>query len=286
MDTFQNQIKLLTKIVDEVSVLVNETGALFKGKEIDEIKLEGFLYLDLIQKINANFEGLFVLLQSYEKSQELKTPLSLVCRCLLSDILTGYYLSSFIEDSESFKNEVNVLGLDYVGYIDFLLRNPPNKSINPIFQEKKSDILKEISNYYPDLIDSYDDKGLIKVSKKNLRKTTKDSFFPSEKEKNKRISDDYKFERLNQHNTLSDVSYIYHLLRYFSQFQHYCYQNRYTSNLPPNEVFNFIVQAAYYSVNALYTFFHILKVPEKNNIEIENYLMQFEAFPEAMVIDK
>lgn len=280
---FKDQLKLLISITDNVSTLTTKTGQELDKKNVPEqLKVIGPVFLDLIIKINSNFEGLLILLKGYKDQPELKIPISLVCRCLMSDVLTGYYLSS-LKDEKSFKAELNILGMDYISYVNFAINDTETTSNKAFKGATKISIRQRVKEHFPELIKEIKDNKLMPFSRSELRKSSQIDFIKKKENLNAKITDSFKYEFLKNDPYLSQIKIVYHLLRHFSQYQHYCFENRYALFIDPDQIFNYIIQAVCYSIHALYTFFKLVGAPEDYFVELDMYLIKFKHFKGAMI---
>jgi hypothetical protein len=278
---FDTQLEKVIQLLDELSIRTNEIGQHFHGKKGSEIKLVGFVYLDLLQRINSNLEGLLVLLKNLKTSPELKIPISLILRGCLADVLTGYYLNSFLADDETFSNEIMVLGLDYINYAGDMIHNEPLFTAPKISEDELKETIKNKMKSFAanndELIKSYneDEDKWIKYKVKELRETSSLKVFADDKERSFPPTDKFKFERLKSFVELKDASYVYVLMRFFAQFQHYAYYNRNVLELDILENFKLIIQSLYYINHAVLDFSRIIKADkdllDKVRSLLENY---------------
>lgn len=254
-----DQLSKLTPIVEMLSKQTNEIGMSFSGKKGTDIGLKGFVFLDLLHRINANLEALLLLLKQLAVSQELKSPIALLLRTCLSDVLTGYYLYTFLKDEKTFENEVKVLGLDYVSYMEIMIENEPRFGPKKLSGEKLAQEIHKkklfIASAHKDLIKSIDeDTGkFIKYKPEELREDSSTELLLYEGMK-ATINDKSKYERLLRFSSLSDLAYVYVLMRFYAQYQHYGFYNRNVMLLDPFDNFSFIVQSFYYINGAVHSF--------------------------------
>lgn len=278
------QLEKLILLIDKLSISTNKIGVSFHGKKGSELKLKGFIYLDLMQRINANLEALLVLLKGLNTSPEFKSSIAIILRTCLSDVLTGYYLYTFMKDETSFENEVKVLGIDYANYIIAMVEDEPKFNPHNISKTNKIEYIKQkknqIASDYTDLIKDYDeDTGkLTKYKPADLRANSSSELFFSEADKKSPITDKHKYERLLKFDVLFNQAYIYILIRFYAQFHHYGYFNREVNKLDLLSNFAFVVQSFHQITAAILTFGGFIEADSKLLANVEEILAEFEGF--------
>lgn len=279
---FNVQLEKLIPLIDELSIRTNEIGLSFHGKYGREIKLKGFVYLDLMQRINANLEALLLLLKKFKESPELKSPIAILLRACLSDVLTGYYLYTFMKDKVTFENEVKVLGLDYASYMISMIENELKFTSGNLSVSERQSLMnkrkKQIADKYPDLIKSYDEQSgkVVKYKRAEIRDSSNPKFFFSDKQKNNPITDISKYDRLLKFQPLRDLAYVYVLMRFYAQFQHYAFFNRDVNLLDSFDNFKFMVQSFYYITGAIHSFGSLIDADESLLNEIDIILNSYK----------
>jgi hypothetical protein len=283
----QDLNKIIDKI-DNLSKITNEIIQSFSGKKGSELKLKRIVFLDLMYRIVSNLEGLYLLLKPYNESRELKFPIALVIRACLSDVLTGYYLMSFLKDEKSFNNELKVLGLDYISYLMDM------SSVEPSFVrhesiEKMNEIIanqmKFIHNKYKEYIKTKDEGSIKLYSPAEIRQTSKPELFIFKNEINLKPTDKNKFERLFKIPMVDKISYIYPLMRYYAQYQHYSFEARQIIKSDPYENLKFFIQSIFYMVNAIFSFGKVVEADKGALDKINQLLKSFKDFPNALNTD-
>lgn len=283
-ENVQKQLVKLIGLIDRLSISTNKIGVSFHGKKGSEIRLKGFVYLDLMQRINANLEGLLLMLKNLEKSPELKSSIALLLRACLEDILTGYYLYTYLKDETTFENEVNVLGLDYMNYVFTMIEEEPIfNPFKPTKEEIQKDILekkKDVCTKYQVLIKSFNEETeeLEKYSRFELRKTSSSELFPTDSDKKVPISAKNSYKRLRRFEILHNHSYVYVLMRFFAQFQHYAYFNREILKLDMLANFAFVVQSFHQITEAILTFGGLIETDSKLLKNVEDLVPEFVEF--------
>jgi hypothetical protein len=280
----EKQLEKLIILVDELSINTNRIGLSFNGKKFREIKLKGFIYLDLLHRINSNLEALIVLLKKIKISPEFKNSIAIILRTCLSDVLTGYYLYTFLKDETTFENEVKVLGIDYASYMIEMVTDEPKYIPFDISEDKKGENInlnkKKIASRYSALIKSYDETTgiLTRYKPSEIRITSDSELFLPEEDRNKSITDKRKYERLCKSNDLHDQAYIYILIKFYAQFHHYGYFNREVNQLNLLSNLAFVVQSFHQITAAILTFGALIDADIKLLDPIKNILAKFEGF--------
>lgn len=283
-----NHLKKIIEKVDELSRITNEIGESFNGKFGSELKLKGFVFLDLLLRINSNLEGIYLLLKPYNDQPELKYPIALVLRACLSDVLTGYYLLSFQKDEKSFENEIKVLGLDYLNYAKSMVKTEPlfsKLNSKELLESKIKENESILFDRYKEYIKSTEDGKIQFYSVAELRKTSKDELFIIRGERSRKPTDKNKFERLSHIRLLQDALYIYPLMRYYAQYQHYTFEGREINRVDPNENLKFFIQSIYYIGHAIRYFGGFIGAKQDSLERIVTLINSFEDFPGAMSKD-
>lgn len=125
-----------------ISSLIEEFSE-FLGIRIKELKRQKIkedldIFLDLLIRFRINIKSIKLILPSFESDIEYKLSLSLLLRTINSDVLTVYYLNSFIlaqnQDINGLKNEMKVLYKDYIRFIEE-------------FGKEELELIKENCNY-------------------------------------------------------------------------------------------------------------------------------------------
>jgi len=206
-----------------------------KGSELGTVKI---VLLDLMKRIQSNIYGMKLLMNELSNNHYLILPVSLLTRTCLSDSLTGFYLLTFSHDKESFENELNVMALEFIEYNERLARIEPFFSGKVLSDDEYRSIvnekLEEIADKYPLLIVSVEDLRLKKRKPEQIRESSKKELFVVEGSINKYLKDNVKFEHLfnNSFVGVKNLSYMYPLFRFYSQFHHYTSETRELADLP------------------------------------------------------
>lgn len=208
---------------------INCVGRSNHRKTIDEIGLKGFVFLDILQRIAPNLHGMDSLFREFIRYPEIRFSLNLVFRGILSDVLTGLYLTHFIDDPVSFENEVKVMDLDFAKFAKFIIDDEatltgqiPLEGAKEHSEKYRAAYIKENEELFKDV-----DKWELK-SHAELRATSKPELFIDPDHFKGSISDATKYKRIKH--THLGVTYL--LFRYFSQYQHYSYKGRTTLSMP------------------------------------------------------
>ena len=283
-NNLQQQLQKLIPIINNLSLETNKIGTSFQGKKGSEIKLSGFVFLDLMSRINANLEALLLLLKKLAVSDELKSPIALLLRACLSDVLTGYYLYTYMKDEQTFENEVKVLGLDFTGYLIAMAENESFLSAKHLSESDRGRLILDLKNQlaqkYSDTIKSVDQStGKVeKFTRAEIRNTSDPKYLLNGESIKDQITDEKKYKRLRNFEDLENVSYVYILMRYYAQFQHYSFYNREVSKIDVFNNFPFFVQTFFYITGAVLTFGKLIEA-EKDQLEkVEKLLEKFVGF--------
>ncbi|MEI6697188.1 MAG: hypothetical protein WCO13_14125 [Bacteroidota bacterium] len=216
--------------IDTLSTTITEIGKTYdgvKGSKIGGIRT--FVFLDILQRINYNLEGLVQLYNQFIVQEDMRFPINMLFRGCLSDVLTGLYFLHFFEDENSFINEINVMNLDFAKFSKFIIENEPY-IIKTIDEEKIEEFIQFNKEKYiksnPVLFRSENDWEIKKALE--LRTDSVDKFFINAKNKNGDINESTKFDVILSNENLKHLTPTYLLFRYFSQYQHYSFNGRKT----------------------------------------------------------
>ncbi len=214
-----------------------------KGSELGTVKI---VLLDLMKRIHSNLYGMKLLMNELSVDTYLILPVSLLTRTCLSDALTGFYLLTFSHHKESFENELSVMALEFIRYSEKLANLEPYFSGKDFSDEEFRNIinvkLEEIVTRYPKLVVSVDNLKLIKRKPKEIRESSNTELFVGDDWISKSLTDNEKFEHLfrNSFNGVKNLSYMYLLFRFYSQFHHYTSETRELADLPIEKHLPFI----------------------------------------------
>lgn len=200
-----------------------------KVEELKEMKLKKFQYflLSSIIRISVNIKALILLFPSYKEDGTFKLPINLIMRSIVSDYLTIQYLLTFHDPKDekniAIDNEISVLSLDFLKFQeDLLVEELSYLQKNNIAPWTKEKVAERIDKFYRDNIDFYiEEKQEFKLKPiRSFRSTTSSVFFEEEKDRNSKITDKQKFDRLKSLGKDEFGMPAYLPYKYFSQFQH------------------------------------------------------------------
>jgi hypothetical protein len=235
-------IKHLDDLVEILNLVATEVRQK-KGSELGTVKI---VLLDLMKRIQSNLYGMKLLMNEVSSDRYLILPVSLLTRTCLSDALTGFYLLTFSHDKESFENELKVMALDFIGYSEKLANLEPYFSGQDFSDEEFRTIinvkLENIASSYPKLVVRVENLKLIKRKPKEIRESSRKELFLDEGAISKPLTDNEKFEHLfsNSFVGVKNLSYMYPLFRFYSQFHHYTSETRELADLPIEKHLPFI----------------------------------------------
>jgi hypothetical protein len=219
-------------LLDDLDDAMIEISSEVRGKSYTDLGTIKIILLDLTKRIHANLHAVKIILPEFYEVKTLSLPVSLLIRTCLSDALTGFYLLTFSEDEPSFQNELNVMALDYISYLEKLTKLEPEFTIPKLspgdFDKIVYSRLDEVAKTYPDLIEKRVGYKLVKKTPAAVRSTSKVELFPEKKLMNLPLTDNAKFDWLFNHEDISakSLSYSYPLFRFYSQFHHYSVMSR------------------------------------------------------------
>lgn len=216
--------------IDTLSTTITEIGKTFDGVKGNKIGgVRTFVFLDILQRINFNLEGLVQLYKQFIVQEDMRFSINMLYRGCLSDVLTGLYFLHFYKDENSFENEINVMNLDFAKFSEFIIENEPY-IIRTLDEEKIEEFIKANKEKHikrnPDIFKNEKEWKLKKALE--LRTDSDDKFFISNRHKSGDITESTKFDVILSNENLKHLSPTYLLFRYFSQYQHYSFNGRKT----------------------------------------------------------
>ncbi len=230
----QKIIKHLDDLVEILNLVATEVHHK-KGSELGTVKI---VLLDLMKRIQSNLNGMKLLMNELSNDRLIILPVSLLTRTCLSDALTGFYLLTFSHHKESFENELNVMGLDFIRYSEKLANLEPYFSGQDLSDDEFRNIinakLESIASSYPKLVVRVENVKLIKKKPKEIRESSRKQLFFDEISMSAQLTDNEKFDHLfnNSFVGVKILSYMYLLFRFYSQFHHYTSETRNLADLP------------------------------------------------------
>ena len=214
-----------------MAICINKVGISNDNKKGSEIGLKGFVFLDILQRINYNLLGLSTLFIEFKKYNDIRFTINLIFRSCLSEVLTGLYLAHFTIDEDSFANEINVINLDYAKFRKFLIENEvmlTNQNENKDIEEIINNLIKKYIKDNSELFEKLEKWNLKKPN--ILRETSNSDLFIDNKHFKNVISDEIKSRVIK--NDREELNMVYILYRYFSQYHHYSFNGRSTLSFP------------------------------------------------------
>ncbi|MBC6608013.1 hypothetical protein H8B13_14395 [Hymenobacter sp. BT188] len=182
-------------------------------------------YLNILKRIRANLFGIAIQLTSWPKFHELKLPIDLLFRTLLTDSLTLLYLATFDESEQSFNNELSLLDTGVISYIKTYLENY-HLIDDDITEFNKEDFLNNLYKLVPHLRSDSD----IKINRKpeSIRHNSNSTLFKATTNQIPRgkLTEEAMFEQIKSHFGTAHLSYIYIYQRLFSQSHHFARFNK------------------------------------------------------------
>ena len=184
-------------------------------------------YLDLLRRIRASLIGLSVQLPLWPEVYEMKTPIELLLRTTLTDALTLLYLATFDESEQSFVNELSLLDIGVVKYVEAYIDNFELMD-DSVTAEDKEVRKEELYKLIPHLRS----EESIKKAKsfKEIRSKSNPLLFlgnpNTESGFTKPLTERSMFEQIKAHPVTKDLAYLYIYQGLFSQTHHYAMSNR------------------------------------------------------------
>lgn len=255
---------------------LNDISLYVNGTKISKLGTCKVVMLDLMKRMHSNLYALKVIMPEYFKGATLALPIGLIIRTCVTDALTGFYLLTFSKDENSLQNELNVIGLDYIGYLEKLCH------IEPLFMrpdlpkvEREQIIIKkleEIVEKYPDLIQKRDNLKIIKKTPAEIRATSNEKIFPYNTKYTGPVTDLSKFERLFDYpgEGVRSLSYLYPLFRLYSQFHHYTILTRKLMDMDAKEHLMYLRISLVLILQALNSFGRAIEIPDELLVPIRN----------------
>ncbi|MEO9850194.1 MAG: hypothetical protein ABJH72_19215 [Reichenbachiella sp.] len=271
--------QILLSITDTLVKTLNLIGQRAVSEPFSEKKLLKHAILDLCKQIYANIYGLNILLSDFhdERNNLKRIPIALITRGAIADCLTGVYLITFRNGSESLKNEIDVMSRDYAKFLRFF----EEEKVKYLQEFEEIEANEEIKKWeisfkksQPHLFVNPDDSQWILKSPKKLRETSE---IKLPKELDGPITEDKKSERIKQNDKTGDYGLLYVGFRYFSQYQHYSFSNREMIEELREEFFGILLMSIASIATTTSLFSSILggsgtKEGIKNNYELINNL--------------
>jgi len=272
----QETIKHLDDLVEIMNLAATEVHQK-KGSEFGTVKI---VLLDLMKRIQSNLYGIKLLMNELSNDRYLILPISLLTRTCLSDALTGFYLLTFSHHKESFENELNVMGLDFIGYSEKLANLEPYFSGQDLSDDEFRNIinakLESIASSYPKLVVRVENFKLIKRKPKEIRESSRKELFLDEGSMSKPLTDNGKFEYLfsNSYVGLKNLSYMYPLFRFYSQFHHYTSETRKLADLPIEKHLPYISLSLVLITQVLKSIAVTIELPEKISKALDEKIIE------------
>lgn len=258
LDCFERVVEILNHISIHYSGL--------KESKLGTLKL---VLLDLMKRMHSNLYALKIILPEFFEGNSLGLPIGLVMRTCVTDALTGFYLLTFSKDIQSLENELNVMGLDYISYLEKL------SNIEPLFfqpdlstEELETTIivkLEDIIKKYPDLTHRREGLKIVKKTYEEIRATSNEQIFPNNKKYNGSITDLSKFQRLFDYpgEGIRSISYLYPLFRFYSQLHHYTVQTRKLMDWEAEDHMQHISISLVLILHAINSFGKAIEIPDE-----------------------
>ena len=220
--------KFICNMMKDLSDFLENKIQESKEKNICE---EFEIFTKILVRFDVNLRTLQLILPHITNIIEYNLPLSLILRSINSDILSTYYLNSFILPIDSdlcgFKNELKVFDKDFVGFLKEFGEEELNlmKENCPQWENYIKILEAKVKEHYDNYSEFYlENKGKKKiVSNSEIRKTTPTIFFintNSLNESSKFISEKYKYNRIKEIGQSLYCGHAFLSFKYYSQFQH------------------------------------------------------------------
>jgi len=220
--------------IEKICLLLEEYSEFLKERIKDSTNkkiTDDYFLTELLVRFQFNIYGILSILPKFAENIEFKLPLSLILRSINSDILTIFYLNSFIspQDKEliGLKNEIMIFYKDYIRFIKDFGQEELNivKNISPEWSEYINKLENTINKHFESYSDFYkEENGKCKFkSNSELRETTPAFYFldlKSKNEPNNFITERYKYDRIKSISHDKFCGFAYLAFKYYSQYQH------------------------------------------------------------------
>lgn len=223
-DILRRNIDLLVANIDAV------------GSRFTSVNRTQHTYLDLLRRVRCTLLGVSLQLGEWPDVAELKLPISLLFRSVVTDVLTGLYLATFDTDEEAFGNELMMLDLSFVGYVKTIFEHTglemPDSSEAEVAQEIKT----RLDSLYAKAEHLLVAPGTTQLKKSGqIRATSDPALFKAGTPGVKlgSLSEREMFEQIKAHPATQHLARVYILQRHLSQSHHYAPANRGFIQLPP-----------------------------------------------------
>lgn len=191
-------------------------------------------YFDLLRRIWCNLSGIILHLDHWPDQVELKLPVSLAFRTILTDALIGLYLATFHEHEDAFQHELMVLDLDYYKYVKTIFENTalamPDADPAAVEQETQAR-MAELARKAEHLLQVAGGSQLKKPEM--LRDAQHHALFHSPGGYTKPLTEKEMFNHIKARPDTAHLAYMYLVQRHLSQQHHYAPGNRDFIELPP-----------------------------------------------------
>ncbi len=267
-------MKEIQENINRICYELNDLGNKFQLKRdsVQGYEKKELLMMDLIQRIYANMVGLRELIKLYnEGSNYFMFPIILILRGVLSDSILGVYLTVH----SNFNEEVDVLDVDYVNYLakthekDIIFANKINNrkvSYSPNISVQES--YDELFSYFEKFLDSKVGEKWVVKSRKNFRSNMNGESLKSEYMCDYiEMQGEFKTDKI-----LYDLSNMYQIYRYLSQYEHYTHagRNHTVVSLQYGKISTYIfnaVIAVEHSLEIIKSNIVLLDYEDKNNLK-------------------
>jgi hypothetical protein len=245
-----------------ISIYINGT----KFSKLGNIKV---VMLDFMKRLHSNLLALKIIIPEFSENNTLALPIGLILRTCVTDSLTGFYLLTFSRDEESFNNELNVMSLDYINYLESLTNIEPNFYEGELTEDEKNQLIMStldmIVGKYPELIHAREGMVLKRKKPIEVRASSNDKIFPNGKKYTRGVTDLSKFERLFNYPVegIRSISYLYPLFRFYSQLHHYTILARTLIDIEAEENVRHIKLSLVLILQALNSFGKEVEIPDE-----------------------
>lgn len=184
-------------------------------------------YLDLLRRIRTSLFGVSAQLPLWPEVYEMKTPIELLLRTMLTDAITLLYLATFDESEETFINELHLLDSSVVKYLEAYIDNYEliDDSVTESDKQARKDVIYSLIPHLRQKENPRKAKGF-----KDIRSNSNALLFLGKSSDRAGFSEQWSeramFEQIKVHPATSDLAYLYIYQRLFSQTHHYAPSNR------------------------------------------------------------
>ena len=255
----QKDSDILRRHIDQLVANIDAVGSRFIT-----VTLTQHTYLDLLRRIRCTLLGVSLQLSQWPGVAELKLPISLLFRSVVTDVLTGLYLATFDTDEEALRNELMMLDLGFVGYVKTIFEHTGLEMPDAAEAEVAQEIQVRLDDLYAKAEHLLVAPGATQLKKSGqIRATSDPTLFKAGVPGVKlgSISEREMFEQIKAHPATRHLAGVYILQRHLSQSHHYAPANRGFIQLPPAIECKLWFEALVYAIEVTGLLSNLLKMP-------------------------